>query len=301
MLIPPRRIVLSGGGIRALAHIGALEVLEAKGLLKSVREYVGVSAGAFLGFVLALGYTLQEMRTLCALFDFTMIQHLDPEAALNFLTTFGLDDGQNLVKLLGSLLRLKGYPLELTFAEWRTRQPHAVGFRCFAADLQTTSIREFSFETTPHVTLVDALRSTTSLPGYFTPVKDPETGHFLVDGGVLHNFPLSFLKEDEIEESLGISFSYEHIHVTEITDIPTFLQQIFACYYIPRTYRIHEEHRERCIIIPCGHIAPYEFASTKEERERIMNYGSIAAKEFCERTWIYLGERRKPIRRYSVG
>ena len=42
MLIPPRRILLSGGGIRAVAHLGALQFLESKGLLKAVKEIVGV-------------------------------------------------------------------------------------------------------------------------------------------------------------------------------------------------------------------------------------------------------------------
>ena len=91
MIIPPRRIVLSGGGIRALAHVGALTVLDKKGLLKSVKEYVGVSAGAFVGFSLMLGYTLSELRTLCALFDFSVLRHFEPEAAFEFPTSFGFD------------------------------------------------------------------------------------------------------------------------------------------------------------------------------------------------------------------
>ena len=39
----PRRILLSGGGIRGLAHIGALQELERNGMLKGVIEWLGVS------------------------------------------------------------------------------------------------------------------------------------------------------------------------------------------------------------------------------------------------------------------
>ena len=81
MLIPPRRIVLSGGGIRALAHLGALDVLEKKGYLKNVKEYVGVSAGAFVGFSICIGYTISELRMLCSVFDFGLIRSVDPEGA----------------------------------------------------------------------------------------------------------------------------------------------------------------------------------------------------------------------------
>ena len=91
MLIPPRRIVLSGGGIRALAHLGSLDVLEKKGLLRSVTEYVGVSAGAFVGFCLVIGYTITELKMLCSVFDFGLIRNLDPESALEFPSSFVFD------------------------------------------------------------------------------------------------------------------------------------------------------------------------------------------------------------------
>lgn len=299
MLIPPRRIVLSGGGIRALAHLGALETLEKKGLLKNVKEYVGVSAGAFVGFSLVIGYTLPELRMLCSLFDFGLIRNLDPEAALQFPSTYGFDNGENLIKLLHSLLRIKKVSLRMTFGEWVSKNPTTPSLRCFATDLYKTSPREFSAEKTPNVTFVDALRASMSLPGYFTPVKDPETGNMLVDGGILHNFPLAFLPVHERADSLGLSFSYDHTNVSEIPDLLTFFSQIFACYYIPRTYSLHKNHPDRCIVIPCGHIAAWNFEATQEEREGIIALGKKAAEEFLD-SYTAL-EKSKPIRRYSVG
>lgn len=295
MLIPPRRIVLSGGGIRALAHLGALDTLESKGLLNAVKEYVGVSAGAFVGFALVIGYTLQELKLLCSVFDFSLIRNLDPEAALEFPTSFGFDNGENLVKLLQSLLRIKKLPVTMTFAEWSTLHPEGPFLRCFATDLYTTQHREFSAEKTPGVSLIDALRATMSLPAYFIPVKDPETGHVLVDGGILHNFPLAFLPFSERDDSLGISFSYDHITVAEIPDLLTFFSQIFACYYIPRTYALHQRYPDKCIVVPCGHIQAWNFEATQDEREGIMELGRKATEEFLKN----LGQK-KPIRRYSV-
>lgn len=300
MLIPPRRIALSGGGVRALAHLGALDVLEKKGMLKAVREYVGLSAGAFVGFTLMLGYTLAELKMLCVLFDFTLVRKLEPEAALEFLETFGLDSGENLVKLLHSLLRIKKQPITLTFGEWKTKHPKAIQLRCFATDLYTTTPREFSFTTTPNVEIIDALRASMALPVYFTPVKDPETGNLLVDGGILHNFPLAFLPPHERETALGISFSYNHTKVDAIPDLLTFFSQIFACYYMPRTNEVHEKNKENSIIIPCGHIPAWNFEATREERESIIENGEKAAIAYCENHKNIILERRKPVRRYSV-
>lgn len=300
MLIPPRRIVLSGGGIRALAHLGALDELEKKRLLRNVKEYVGVSAGAFVGFCLVIGYSIAELKMLCSVFDFSLIRSLDPEAALEFPTTFGFDTGENLLKLLHSLLRIKSIPIHCTFGEWKQTHPDGPFLRCFATDLYKTQPREFSYEITPTVSLVDALRATMSLPGYFTPVYDPITGNMLVDGGILHNFPLAFLPLHQRRDALGLSFSYEHTDVSEIPDLLTFFSQIFACYYIPRTYALHSQHRDKCIVIPCGHIQAWNFEATQDEREKIMEMGRLAAKAFCEAQSNCRGSS-KPGRRFSVG
>lgn len=299
MLIPPRRVVLSGGGIRALAHIGALEVLEKKGFLRSVKEYVGVSAGAFVSFCLIIGYTLPELKLLCSVFDFSLLRSLDPESALNFPTTFGFDSGENLIKLLHSLLRNKKLSTDITFGEWQAKHPEGPFFRCFATDIYKTEIREFSCEKTATVKFVDALRASMSLPGYFTPMKDPLTGNLLVDGGILHNFPLAFLSYEERQDALGISFSYDHTNVNEIPDLLTFLSQIFACYYIPRTYSLHRQHPDRCIVIPCGHIQAWNFEATQEEREGIMEMGRKAVEEFLTPAHQF-HLQKKPGRRFSA-
>lgn len=291
MLIPPRRILLSGGGIRAVAHLGALHHLEKQGVLKSVKEFVGVSAGAFIGFCLAIGYTISELHMLCILFDFSLIRNLDPEAALLFPTTFGLDDGQNLTKLLITLLKAKNQSPEMTFQDLKLYR-----LRCFATDLHTTKMREFSVSQTPTVKLVDALRASMSLPAYFTPVLDPETGNTLIDGGILHNFPMDFLTEAEVKETLGISFMYDgNMSIDTISDLPTFFSQIFACYFIPRNYRVYEKYKERCILISLDGYPSWNFEASREDREEIIEAGRKAAEQFCDTFKV-----RKPLRRYSV-
>jgi len=48
-------IVLSGGGVRGFAHIGALKALNERGIFPQVIS--GVSAGAIIGSLYADGYT----------------------------------------------------------------------------------------------------------------------------------------------------------------------------------------------------------------------------------------------------
>lgn len=293
----PKRILLSGGGIRAVAHVGALEVLHERGYLANVKEYVGVSAGAFVALGLCIGFTLAEMKMVCGLFDFALIRNIEADAILEFPQTYGLDDGKNLLKLIDSLLRLRGLSTETTFEELAFQMPEKPRLRCFATDLCTCSQREFSLEKTPKIAVKLALRASMCLPCYFMPVPDPETGNPLIDGGLIHNFPLAFLPATQRRESLGLAFSYDHTQIEDITDITTFLQQILACLYVPRTRSLYEAHPANTIVIPCGEYPSWHFEASPAERENLMEVGKKAVETFLEGLE---GKRPKPVRRWSV-
>lgn len=300
MLLPPKRIVFTGGGLRSLGHFGVLEVLQKKGLLKHVKEYIGVSAGALVGFSTMLGYTIEEMKKVVTEFDFTVLQSAHPELVLDFFSNYGVDTGEQLEKFLKALLRLKGHSTELTFGEWAKQFPKAVRLRCYAANLNTCKLKEFSTEKTPDTRLVYALRASMSLPLYFTPIKDEETGHLLVDGGVIHNFPMNYLTEEEKEETLGVSFLYSKYGTEDISDFAGFLTQLYNCGFNPRTYQVQHDNSLRCIVIPTSQMSAYNFDLTKEFRQELIDLGRQAAEDYCKTYLKLLFEHGKPVRRFSV-
>lgn len=294
-LIPPKRICLSGGGIRAVAFLGALEVLHQKQLLRTVKEYIGISAGAFISFGICIGYSFAEMKQIAFEFDFSHIRSLEAESAIDFLETYGFDSGENLMKLLESLLKQKQLPPSLTFEGLQELYPNGPALRCFATDLTTCHAREFSWKKTPDIRVVDALRAAMSLPLYFTPVPDPETGHLLSDGALLDNYPMTFLTPEERKESLGFVFSNTHVENREIHEPFDFLQQMLACVYVPRARRILSETAENTVILPNGEFPSWHFEASKEDRMRLAATAAEATKRFLE-GW----KPQKPPRRYSV-
>jgi EmrB/QacA subfamily drug resistance transporter len=74
-------IVLSGGGARAFSHIGVLEELTAAGV--TIDRVAGVSMGAVIGALFAMGYDAEEMDAICfeewvqrrPLSDYTVPRH----------------------------------------------------------------------------------------------------------------------------------------------------------------------------------------------------------------------------------
>ncbi len=300
MLIPPKRIVFTGGGLRSLSHYGVLEVLEKKGLLKAIKEYVGTSAGALIGYTMMLGYTIQEAQKTVVEFDWTVLQNAHPELVFDFFSQYGVDSGEQIEKFLKSLLRIKGYSSDMTFGEWSTLNPSAPKLRCFACDMNTGEMKEFSTEKTPHISFAFALRASMSLPIYFVPMKDPDNGHFLVDGGLIQNFPMNYLTEEEKETALGISFLYSKQKEEKISDFTSFLGQIYSCSFNPRTYQVQSDNKTRCIVIPSLHMTAYNFDFTKEFREELIELGRKAAENYCDTYVQMLKEYKRPIRRFSV-
>ena len=298
MLIPPYRITLSGGGIRGLAHIGALEALEERGALRAVKEYIGISAGALIAFCMCVGTTLSELRMMATVLDFGSIRDLEPETMLSFMETFGLDTGANLEKLARAVLRAKGLSPTLTFEELTAARPTLPRLRIFATDLNTCTITELSTATSPTMELATALRASTCIPIYFQPVRHPITGHYLVDGGVVSHSPFMFLTPEEADVALAITFSDEHKPIGEITDLAGYLVQLYYAFDFYFNKEHTDRRRDQVLFIRTGRRNSLDFEMSQEHKLQLMNTGRASAIAFLKQ---FPGlKSRAPLRRFSV-
>lgn len=297
-MIPPLRIALCGGGVKGIAHVGALDVLQKRGLLKCVREYIGTSAGAMMGLCLAVGYTIAELTTLCTVFDFRLMTNLEPDAMLQASELYGLDNGANLEKLLGVLLRMKGFPVDCTFAQLEqlqcTRGLPRLGLRVYAADVEQGVPREFQARTTPNTSIVLAVRASMSVPVFFTPVRDPETGHLLVDGGVISNFPFQHLTDEERAETLGIAFdqSYKFCAPTGSAEalrksmtFPEYILQLYYTVYGTHTRELLQGWSDRIVLLPQGNFPSLQFDATMDAKLELIQAGREGAEAFFKRRY----------------
>lgn len=287
-IIPPRRLVLSGGGIRTMTYMGVLQVLEERRLLQGIREFCGVSAGALIALLLALGYSLSSLEKFFLEYDFSQIRSLDPETSMNFFETYGLDTGEKVVQLLEKFLAHKGFQPSVTFQDLAA-SGRCKRFRLWASDLQMLKPVEFSAEATPDISVTLALRASISIPLYFTPVRHPTTGHLLVDGGSFDNYPIAFLSPAEQEESLGITFEFGSLP-KPIDDFPGFLSMLTTGYYIPSYQQLLAQHHCRTIRIPCYEVSSHHFEASQEEKRALMDMGRTAAELFFQTT-RYSGRR----------
>lgn len=158
-------LVLSGGGARGIAHIGAIEELEKQGF--EITSLAGTSMGSLVGGVYALG-KLREFKEWMLTLDKMKVFNL-----VDFsFSTQGLVKGD---RVLGRIQE---------FVSDKRIEDIGVPYAAVAVDLLNK--KEIVFT---HGSIFEAIRASISIPSVLTPVKKDNS--LLVDGGVLNNIPVN--------------------------------------------------------------------------------------------------------------
>ena len=194
MRYPFRNLVFEGGGVKGIAYAGAMEVLEAKGVLPNIRRVGGTSAGAINAVLFGLGYSIEETKEILRTLDFK--NFLDDSWGLapdihRLLSDFGWHKGDFFRNWISELIRQKTGNGESTFKDVAERG-EGKGFKeiyIVGTNLSTHFAEVFSPEHTPRMVLADAVRISMSIPLFFAS-KRSLRGDLYVDGGLLDNYPI---------------------------------------------------------------------------------------------------------------
>jgi predicted acylesterase/phospholipase RssA len=287
----PNRIYLSGGGMCAIAHVGALQELSKHIPLKIIKEWMGVSAGALVAMCICIGFTLEELYDFCIRFDFTNIKEYD--SVPGWLLHFGIDTGERLHRLVEACLHVKGLSSDCTFIECESK--FGKRLKVMATDLNTAAAKTFSVTDTPHYKIANAVRASMSYPYYFQPFICPESGHYLSDGGIISNYPLFILPKEEQSMTLSILIKSTIQCEDRLDDIKLedFILRPVNIVLTEKTNIETKFYDSHCIIIQLKNLNTLEFSFNDETKSMIINKGEEAVKE-------YFKKYPKPIRRYSV-
>lgn len=228
-------VVLSGGGAKGMAHIGALKVIEEAGI--PIDYVVGTSMGAIVGGLYAIGYTAEQLDSMVQRQDWELLlsdkvkrkdMDLDKrEKSERYILSLpfngkqkknisGLVQGENLNSLFADLT--VGYHDSLRFDSF------PISFACVATDIVCG--KEIVFY---EGVLSSAMRASMAIPGIFTPVR--KNGMVLVDGGLKNNYPADVAKAMGADVIIGVSVQQELLKAEELNKVTDILSQIvdFAC------------------------------------------------------------------------
>jgi NTE family protein len=160
-------LALGGGGIKGIAHIGVIKVLEREGF--KISAVSGTSVGGIIGAILCAGYHPADM-----------LKIVDRLKSPRFFLRSPFD-GPSLMGVQGGVQVLTDYLGDRHFEDL------PIPFACTAVDLNTS--QEIILA---HGSMVEAILATIAVPGIFPPRQ--ANNFLLVDGGVLDPVPVSLAR-----------------------------------------------------------------------------------------------------------
>lgn len=230
--LPKVAVVLSGGGAKGAAHVGALRVIEKAGI--PIDYIVGTSMGALIGGLYSTGYTTDQLDSLLSSQDWKLLlsDRQNPQnqsladriqtehyalsvpfqAANPEFANGGVIKGINLDHLLHQLL----YPYNGDVGNFDSLP---IPFACVAVDIAHGEAHEFH-----DGNLQEAMRASMSIPGVFTPVRSED--RVFVDGGIMNNYPTDVAKKMGADIIIGVDVQADLLPAEELKGIDRVVMQV---------------------------------------------------------------------------
>ncbi|HAB27948.1 MAG: patatin [Xanthomarina sp.] len=272
-------VVLSGGGAKGLAHIGALKVIDSLGI--RVDYIAGTSMGAIIGSLYASGYTGKEIDSIFKDVNFDKIINDDlPRAAktfyerdnsekyavtlpfehFNLKLPTALSKGQNTLSLLSKLT------LHVSDVEDFSKLP--IPFFCIATNVETGQAVILDKGNLPQ-----AITASGAFPSLFQPVIID--GQLLIDGGVVNNYPIDELRAKGMDLIIGVDVQDDLASRDDLKSALDILLQINNY----RTINDMKQKAKKTDIYIKPDISNFTVVSFSDGREIIDNGEAAALKE----------------------
>ncbi len=293
-------LVLSGGGAKGLAHIGALKLIEESGVRI---DYIGgTSMGAIIGGLYASGYSANQLDSIFKKTNFnTLIQDNLPRSAKTFyekedaekyaLTLpfdgfkisfpSGLSKGQNVYNYMNKLTNHIG--------DLNDFSKLPIPFFCMATNIENG--KQVLLE---EGSLPLAISASGAIPSIFSPVAIED--QILTDGGVSNNYPIEELKKKGIDVIIGINVQDSLVDRKNLSSAFEILTQVNNF----RTIQDMETKREKTDIYIRPDITKYNVLSFDDGDSIIKNGYKAALLKFEDLKRIALRQKPKKASKVDV-
>lgn len=213
-----RILILSGGGLTGISHIGVLYVLQLLRILPQIHTFAGSSIGALISGLIILNYSPAEIYDFIHQFHFEYLVELDFTL---FFSKYGLDPGSRLEKLLKTLIKAKVQNENITLLELYKLTGKTLIVTSLA--LNTGKIRYISYKNYPQLPLYLALRMSMCIPFFYVPIYYKKC--YYVDGGCVDNYPIGLFKH-YLDEVLGVYLHSSFSGNKEINTLSDYTKQL---------------------------------------------------------------------------
>ena len=275
---PKIGLVLSGGGAKGLAHIGALKIIEKYNI--PIDYITGTSMGSVVGALYSMGYKASEIEKIAKNINWSEIFE-DKISKKSVSIEEKAEHGKYLLKIPFEKFKpvipkgvISGQLLEMLLSKltWSVHgindfQKLPIPFKCIATDIETGKAVVLSKGYLP-----DAIRASMSIPSVFSPIVI--NNKLLVDGGIIRNLPASDAKKMGADIIIAIDVGAPLYKKTEISSMLDIMDQAASF----RNVALSKKEKKLCDILISPNIKGYSASSFDKIDSLIIN-GEIAAKK----------------------
>ncbi|WDC83538.1 patatin-like phospholipase family protein [Caloramator sp. mosi_1] len=290
--------VFEGGGVKGIAFLGAIKCLEERGY--KFNKVAGTSAGAIISSLIAAGYSADELKQILFNFDFINFQDKDAVQSLPFIGSIlglvvskAIFSGDAFENWLKELLVKKG---KVKFKNFINNNEFAL--KIIASDITKKDIlilpddlKEYGIDPL-EFEVAKAVRMSMSIPLYFKPVKLKVNDeiHYIVDGGILSNFPVWIFDVEGIPRWPTFGFKLQEPAPkprNEYISLKDYLMDIVNTMIEENELRyIKNKDFVRTILIPTLGVNTTDFSISNSMKQKLYISGYNSAKTFLE-TWNF--------------
>jgi NTE family protein len=183
-------LVLSGGGLRGLAHIGVLKAMRSLGI--PVHEYIGTSMGSLVCALAAGGLDIPELEKLALSLKSGDILDISPVHIIKKgFRVSSLHRGEKLHQYIQHVIPIDSFKL--------LEKPLLVN----SVDLDRGEEIYWGSEGRDDIPIHDAVYSSCAIPGVFPPHKYKDS--YYVDGGVGTNLPIHLARQRHADLIIAVN------------------------------------------------------------------------------------------------
>lgn len=297
--------IFEGGGVRGISFVGAISCLEENGY--EFQRLAGTSAGAVMAALLAVGYTGKELSLIL---DTDFSRFLDRDALqaipllgmpLGLLMEKGMYRGDHMEEWIQGLLKAKG---KTKFKDVMLEGKSSL--KIIASDITNKEIMILPDHLPRYgidpleFDIAKAVRMSAGIPLFFNPViiKYNNCVSYIVDGGVLSNFPVWIFDVDDTPRWPTFGFKLVDSAASNCslgkTDLLSYASDILeAMLGVDQSIYVRDKDSVRTISIPTLGIQSTDFDLSPQDSFKLYQTGYESCKKFLGQ-WDF----RKYISRY---
>ena len=301
-------LVLEGGGVKGLAHCGAISILNEEGILKDFNKFAGSSVGSLIAGLLACNASI---KFICdEIWKLDLREFKDDSWGVfkdiyRLLWKFGWYKGDKLYdyysKIIeqvtqnappgGSLAACSG--ANITFQEVYERYGNELVITTTKLYKDGGETIYLSRHTYPNMPIVKAARLSAGVPYFFESLILDD--YHTTDGGLLNNYPIDVFDYNGIinQEIIGIRLfsnnntpskkEYSSKIKQPIYDIKDYSMAIISALY-NQAEKIHVKNSDlkRTIKVDTGDVSTMDMDINTKTKHFLFNNGRTGMKEFIK-------------------